>query len=117
MTPMAVRSKLPAASAGPLVAARAAAIRRRVARDMDMVSASRRIGTGGSANLKPCLPPLRVRRHQEGGASAMHRSIKRLIAAAVLLAPVGLGAQQATPEQQAREARLRNDPAGLAHYR
>jgi lysophospholipase L1-like esterase len=44
------------------------------------------------------------------------RVVTKALLAALLLAPASLGAQP-NAEQQAREARLRLDPAGLGHYR
>src|SRR5947209_6985768 len=67
----------------------------------------------GSANLKPCLPLLRVRRDEEG----LLVPIKALFAAALLLGPVAVAAQQPNAGDRAREERLRMDPAGLGRYR
>jgi lysophospholipase L1-like esterase len=47
----------------------------------------------------------------------MRGTLVKMMAAGLLLAPVSLSAQAPSAEQQAREARLRNDPAGLGHYR
>src|SRR3954469_12336791 len=44
------------------------------------------------------------------------RIVTKAVLAAMLVAPANIGAQPSA-EQQAREARLRLDPAGLGHYR